>query len=259
MLTFSSLQINAWIAFFFWPFFRVLAVVGVAPFFGARGIPISAKVVFAFFLTVLIAPLLPPMPVVEPASPQGLLLLVQQLLIGLGMGFAVRVAFSAMEMAGHIAGLQMGLGFASFFDPQNSAQIPLIGQLMGIMAMLLFLSLNGHLMVIAALVASFEQLPVGGTLDVNGWKMLVLFGGNIFTWGLVMSLPVVAALMLVNAALAVLSRAAPQLNIYALGFTITLLVGFVVLIWSLPYVLPLFNNMLEISVQVMGKFARLAP
>ena len=161
-----------------------------------------------------------------------------------------------MEMMGHIAGLQMGLGFASFFDPQNSAQIPLLGQLMGIMAMLLFLSLNGHLMVIAALVASFDQLPIGGTLDINVWKMLVLFGGNIFTWGLALSLPVLGSLMLVNVALAVLSRAAPQLNIYALGFTITLLVGFVIIIWSLPYMLPLFNSFLETAIQIMGKFAR---
>jgi flagellar biosynthetic protein FliR len=196
------------------------------------------------------------MPDISPASAPGLLLLVQQLMIGYGMGLAMRLAFTAMEMAGHIIGLQMGLGFATFFDPQNSTQVPIMGQLLGVMAMLLFLAINGHLMVITALVESFATLTVGSFAAGGGWKALVLAGGNIFTWGALLSLPVLAALMMTNVALAVLTRAAPQLNIFVVGFPITLALGFIVLALSLPYFLPLFNGMVEYSVQLILKLAR---
>lgn len=256
MLTVTSVQLHAWIAAFFWPFFRVMALVASAPLFGARGIPARVKVSVAFLLTVLIAPLLPAMPNVQPASAQGLFILVQQLIIGYAMGLAMRLAFTAMEMAGHIAGLQMGLGFATFFDPQNSSQIPLLGQFLGVMAMLLFLAFNGHLMVISALVESFNTLPVGQSAAAVSWKALALAGGNIFSWGLLLAMPVLAALMLTNIALAVLTRAAPQLNIFVVGFPITLAIGFIVLAFSLPYFLPIFSGMVEHSVQIMLKLAK---
>jgi flagellar biosynthetic protein FliR len=256
MLTVTSIQLNAWLAAFIWPFFRILALVASAPLFGARGIPARVKVSLAFVLTILVAPLLPAMPDISPASAPGLLLLIQQLMIGYGMGLAMRLAFTAMEMAGHIIGLQMGLGFATFFDPQNSTQVPIMGQLLGVMAMLLFLAINGHLMVITALVESFATLTVGSFAAGGGWKALVLAGGNIFTWGALLSLPVLAALMMTNVALAVLTRAAPQLNIFVVGFPITLALGFIVLALSLPYFLPLFNGMVEYSVQLILKLAR---
>lgn len=256
MLTVSSVQLNAWLAAFFWPFFRILALVASSPFFGARGIPAHTKIATAFLLTIVVAPLLPAMPAVQPASAQGMLILVEQLMIGATMGLVMRIAFTAMEMAGQIAGLQMGLGFATFFDPQNSTQVPILGQFLGIMAMLLFLAFNGHLMVISALAESFNTLPVGRAEAILSWKALALAGGNIFMWGLVLSMPVLAALMLANIALAVLTRAAPQLNIFAVGFPITLAVGLIVLSLSLPYFLPLFSEMVEHSIQVMLKMAK---
>lgn len=256
MLTVSSIQLNAWLAAFFWPFFRILALIAAAPFFGARGIPAHLKIAMAFILTMLIAPLLPPMPSIQPASAQGLLILVQQLMIGSAMGLIMRLAFSAMEMAGHITGLQMGLGFATFFDPQNSSQVPILGQFLGVMALLLFLALNGHLMMISVLVESFSTLPVGSAGAITNWKVLTLAGGNIFMWGVLLSMPVLAALMLANIALAVLTRAAPQLNIFAVGFPITLAVGLIVLSLSLPYFLPLFSGILEYSIQIMLKLVR---
>ncbi|OGV72353.1 MAG: flagellar biosynthetic protein FliR [Methylophilales bacterium RIFCSPHIGHO2_02_FULL_57_10] len=255
MLTFTSIQLDAWLAAFFWPFFRILALVASAPLFGARGVPVSVKVSLAFLLTVVVAPLLPAMPNLVPASASGMLVLIQQLMIGYGMGLTMRLAFVAVEMAGHIIGLQMGLGFATFFDPQNSSQVPIMGQFLSVMGMLLFLAFNGHLMVIAALVESFNTLPVGFFEATMSWKTLVLAGSNIFSWGLLLSLPVLAALMMVNIALAVLTRAAPQLNIFAVGFPITLAIGFIVLALSLPYFLPLFSGMVEHSVQLILKLA----
>lgn len=251
MLTVSSVQLNVWLAAFFWPFCRVVALMAASPMFGARGVPNMLKVVIAFAITMVVAPVLPAMPEVSPTSAAGMLILAQQLMIGYGMGMVVRLAFSAMELGGHIMGLQMGLGFATFFDPQNGTQVPLLGQLLGIMAMLLFLAMNGHLMIIAALVESFHTLPVGEFIAVKNWKALALAGGNIFSWGLLISLPVLAAVMMANAALGVLTRAAPQLNIFAVGFPITLGLGFVVLAFSLPYFLPLFQGMIEQSINTM--------
>lgn len=241
-------------AAFFWPFFRILALIASAPFFGARGIPAATKIGFAFVLTVLVAPVLGPLPQVQPASAPGLFILVQQLMIGVAMGLTIRIVFSAIEMAGHIMGLQMGLGFATFFDPQNSAQIPVMGQFLGIAAMLLFLATNGHLLVISALVESFHVLPMGlHPFASEGWKTLVLWGGEIFRGGVLIALPVVAVLMMVNIALAILTRAAPQLNIFAVGFPLTLAVGFMVISLSLGYFLPIFNTLIESGVHTMMK------
>jgi flagellar biosynthesis protein FliR len=259
MLNVSSLQLHTWIAEFMWPFCRILALMSTAPLFGARGIPASVKVATAFIITILVAPLLPPMPSIPPASAYGLLIVAQQLLIGFAMGLAIRLLFMAFEMAGHIIGLQMGLGFATFFDPQNGTQVPLVGQFMTIMAMLLFLSLNGHLMVINALVSSFETLPIGANVATWNFKALVLSAANIFAWGIQLAMPVVGALMLVNAGLGVLTRASPQLNIFAVGFPLTLGVGFVILAVSIPYFLPLFNSMMEHSIGIMLKVARPTP
>ena len=254
MLSFTSVQLDAWIAAFFWPFFRILALIASAPFFGARGIPASAKVGLAFVLTILVSPLLAPMPAVSPSSAQGILVLIHQLLIGVAMGLAMRVIFSAVEMAGHVIGLQMGLGFATFFDPQNSAQIPVMGQFMGLIAMLLFLAINGHLLVLAALMESFQMLPVG-LLEISsrGWYTLALWGGEIFRVGLWIALPVLAVLMMINIALAVLTRAAPQLNIFVVGFPLTLAVGFIALSFSISYFLPQFSALIEHAMQVLMK------
>lgn len=252
MISFTSMQMDAWIAAFFWPFFRILALVSTAPFFGARGIPASTKIGFAFVLTILVAPLLGPLPQIQPASGLGLFIVAQQLMIGFAMGLVIRIVFSAVEMAGHIMGLQMGLGFATFFDPQNSAQIPIMGQFLGIVAMLLFIAINGHLLLITALVESFEVMPIGlQPLASEGWKTLALWGGEIFRGGVLIALPVIAVLMMVNVALAILTRAAPQLNIFAVGFPLTLAVGFVVISVSISYLLPIFGAMIETAMQMM--------
>lgn len=256
MISVTSAQLDLWVSSFFWPFFRILALIASAPLFGARGVPASAKIGLAFVLTVVIAPVLGPMPDVQPASAQGLFILAQQLMIGVAMGLAMRIVFSAIEMAGHVMGLQMGLGFATLFDPQNSAQIPVMGQFLGLLAMLFFLAINGHLMVITALVESFRELPIGlHPFSGQGWHTLALWGGEVFRAGLLVSLPVVAVLMMTNVALAVLTRAAPQLNIFVVGFPLTLAVGFIVISISMGYFLPLFGNLIETGVQMMMRIA----
>ncbi len=256
MASLTSAQLDLWIAAFFWPFFRILALVTTAPLFSAPGVSAQTKIGLSFVLTVAVAPVLGPMPAVQVASAQGLFIMVQQITIGVAMGMAMRVVFSGIEMAGNIMGLQMGLGFATFFDPQNSTQVPILGQFLELIAMLFFLAINGHLMVITALVESFQVLPIGmHTFSAQAWHTLALWGGEIFRAGVLISLPVVAVLMMTNVALAVLTRAAPQLNIFAVGFPLTIAVGFIVTYLSMGYFSPLFGGMFETGVQMMLRVA----
>jgi flagellar biosynthetic protein FliR len=160
MISISSTQLDAWFALFIWPFMRITALMLSEPVLGNQAIPRRIRVAISVILTLTIAPLLPTPPVVNFVSAQGLLIAAQQLLIGVTLGLSMRMVLNGIEMAGHIAGLSMGLGFATFFDPQNGAQSVVIAQFLGIFAMLIFFALNGHLMVISALYESFQVLPI---------------------------------------------------------------------------------------------------
>ena len=254
MITITSQQWYAWIAAFLWPFLRVFGLILAEPVFGNRAVPIAAKVGLAAFIALLLAPVLPPMPAVEPASGAGVLIGIQQLLIGLAMGFTVRIALTAAETAGQLAGLQMGLGFAVFFDPQTSAQTAVVGQFVGLFAVLIFLSVNGHALVLTALSESFSVLPIAtSTLSPRGWRVLVDWGGAIFYSGLLIALPVIGALLIANVTVGIMTRAAPQLNLFAVGFPITLATGFVVLYLVVPYVAPALAALFEQAVLTMGR------
>jgi flagellar biosynthetic protein FliR len=254
MLTLSSAQIDAWIAAFLWPFLRIMAVMMSDPILGHRAVPIRVRIGFAFILAVLVASALPPPPPVELASAMGLMIAVQQILIGVAIGFSMRILLGAVEMAGSLVGLSMGLGFATFYDPQNSAQVPVVAQFMGLLGLLIFFAINGHLMIISALVESFRALPIAATpLASGGFHALALAGGQIFVIGVVLSLPVLAALLIVNVGMGVMSRAAPTLNLFAVGFPVTLFAGFAVLLLSLPYLAPHFVRMYEDGVMLALK------
>jgi len=246
-------------AVFFYPFFRILAMITSAPVLGARGSPMRIKVGFAIVITIIIAPTLKDIPQVDPGSGMGLLIIAQQIAIGLSMGMAMRIVFSAVEMAGNLIGLQMGLGFATFFDPQNSSQTPVIGSFLGMLAILVFLSLNGHQLMIEAVAHSFRELPIlAQPYSAAGWKTLARWGREIFLGGVLLSLPVIAALLITNISIGIMTRAAPQLNIFAVGFPITMLAGFAVLSLSLPYFTPLLGRFIEDALQVMLQIFRQA-
>ncbi len=257
MITFTSIQLNAWMALFFFPFFRILALITSAPVLGARGVPMRVKIGLAFVVTVIVAPTLDNIPRVDPGSAMGLLILAQQVVIGLAMGLVMRIVLNAVEMAGSIIGLQMGLGFATFFDPQNSAQTPVMGSFLGVLMLLMFLAMNGHILMIEAVVESFRALPIAAQpMSASGLRVLAGWGGQIFLGGVMLSLPVIAALLITNISIGIMTRAAPQLNIFAVGFPITLLAGFVVLAASLPYFVPLLERFMHDALQVMLQIAR---
>lgn len=259
MISVTSAQLGAWLGAFIWPFFRILALVSSAPVLGNPGVPVRVKVGLAAVLTIVLAPVLGGMPAVEPGSAIGLLILAQQIVIGLAIGFTMRIIFTAMEMAGNIIGMQMGLGFASIFDPQNAAQISVVAQFMGLFATLVFLALNGHLYMIEVLAQSFQALPVSvQPFSAAGWRALAGWGGEIFMAGLLLSMPIMAALLTTNLALGIMTRAAPQLNVFSVGFPITLAAGFVVLAIALPYFVPLFDRLIHDALQMTMQILRLA-
>lgn len=259
MISVTSAQLSAWLGAFIWPFFRILALVGSAPILGNPSIPVRVKVGFSVVLTLVLAPILGGMPAVEPGSAIGLLILAQQIVIGVAIGFTMRMIFTAVEMAGNIAGMQMGLGFATFFDPQNAAQVPVVGQLLGLLATLLFLAMNGHLYVIEVLVQSFQVLPVSPPpFSATGWRVLAGWGGEIFLAGLLLAMPIMAALLITNLALGIMTRAAPQLNVFSVGFPITLAAGFVVLAIILPYFVPWFDRLIHDALEMTMQIMRLA-
>lgn len=257
MLSITSAQLDAWIAAFIYPLTRILAVIATAPFWGSTAIPRRMRLMLGLAIAVGLAPVLPPMPAISPASGPGVWILVQQMLIGLGMGFAMRIVYAAVDVAGEYIGLQMGLGFATFYDPLNSSQTPVVAEFMNLLALLLFLAINGHLFYVATLAQSFTAIPVSATpLGTGSWLALVELGSKIFAAGLLLALPVIVALIITNLALAVLTRAAPQLNIFAIGFPITLIGGFATLAMTLNYLATPLQAIFEQGLSAMLGFAK---
>jgi flagellar biosynthetic protein FliR len=234
MLQITSGQLEAMLGAFAWPFVRVLALVATAPVIGHRAVPQRVKIGLALLITALIAPALPASPPLgDPGAP---MLLAQQLLVGVALGLSMHVAFAAVALAGDLIGLQMGLSFATFVDPQHSTQTPMLGTFLGLLATLLFFAIDGHLLLVAALAQSFAHAPVSAApVPAGPWGALLAWGGELFRIGLHLALPVLAAMLACNIALGVLMRAAPQLNLLAVGFPIALVVGFVMLALLIPY------------------------
>lgn len=233
MVPINGEQLELWIASFLWPFIRVLAMLATAPVFDNKTVQRRTRVALAAMVTLLMMPLLPTPPTLSSA--QAIPVLLQQILIGVSMGFSMRLIFAAFEMAGDLLGLQMGLAFATFIDPARGNQTPLLGSFMGVLASLVFLVIDGHLLVIAALVQSFELIPVSAKLDVVNFQNIAMAGNIMFMLALQISLPVLAAVLICNIVLGILARAAPQLNVMSIGFSITISVGLWVLWVSLPY------------------------
>lgn len=244
MISVTDAQLDAWLAAFLFPLARILGLVASAPVFNNAALPTRIKLVTGLAITFALAPALPAFPPVAPASWAGLAILVQQGLIGIALGFTMRLVFAGIDLAGELIGLQMGLGFAVFYDPQNASQLPIVAELAGLLALLIFLAANGHLMLLALLAESFSVLPVGATaLRATGWLALLQGGASIFSIGVLLALPLISALLIANIALGVLTKVAPQLNLFAVGFPLTLMAGFIMLALTMPYFAPTLERL----------------
>ncbi|KVM60496.1 flagellar biosynthetic protein FliR [Burkholderia ubonensis] len=254
MFSVTYAQLNAWLTAFLWPFVRMLALVAVAPVTGHSSVPGRVKIGVAAFMALVVAPTLGPLPAVTVFSAQGIWIVVTQFLIGVAMGFTMQIVFAAAQAAGDAIGLSMGLGFATFFDPHASGATPVMGRFLNAVAILAFLAFDGHLQVLAALAASFQALPVSAELlHAPGWRTLAAFGATVFQMGLLLALPVVAALLIANLALGILNRAAPQVGIFQVGFPVTMLVGLLLVQLMVPNMVPFFGHLFDMGVDAMGR------
>ena len=252
MISLTEAQILAWLTPLLWPFFRALALLASLPVFSQRAVPMRVKIGLALFISLAAQPSLPAMPVIALDSPQAVLVIVQQLLVGITLGFAVRIVFAAVELGGELIGLQMGLNFAGFFDPVTASQGTASGRFFGTLVAFLFVLSNGHLAVIAALVRSFEVFAVGDEpfaflrqMQPQQW------GTEVFTLGLWIALPLVGMLLFVNLVLGVISRVAPQISVFSVGFPITLAVGLIGMLLTLPLLEQPFAMALQ---RMLGNF-----
>jgi flagellar biosynthetic protein FliR len=246
MLTFTEAQLLAWVTPILWPFLRVLAMFGTMPVIAQRSVPARYRVALAFLITLCAQSSLPPIPVVPLDGSVALLLVVQQVLIGVSLGFAVRIVFTAIELAGEVIGLQMGLNFAGFFDPVSGGQTTAVSRFYGVCVGWLFIVINGHLLMIAAVVQSFHAFPVGP--EPFAFLRAVqpqVWGTEIFRLGLWIALPLVAMLLFTNLVLGIISRVAQQLQIFAIGFPITVGVGLLGVMATLPMMSVPFTAALE--------------
>jgi flagellar biosynthetic protein FliR len=246
MLTFTEAQVMAWVSPLLWPFLRVLALFSAMPVMAQRSVPVRLRVALAFLIALCAQASMPDMPTVALDSAQAFLVIVQQVLIGLALGFAARVVMSAIELAGEIVGLQMGLNFAGFFDPATGGQTTAVSRFYGVSAAWLFIVINGHLLLIAAVVQSFQAFPVGPEpFAFLRSAQPQLWGAEIFRLGLWIALPMIAMLLFVNLVLGIVSRVAQQMNVFAIGFPITLSVGLLGVLLTLPMMSTPFTMALE--------------
>ena len=236
MISFTSAQLDAWLTAFIFPLARIMGLLASAPVFNNAAQPARIRLVTGLVITIALVPALPPMPALPAGSWAGLAILAQQIMIGVLLGFTLRIAFAAIDVAGELIGMQMSLSFAVFYDPQNAGQTPVLAEFLGLITVLIFLALNGHLLILSVLAESFRLLPISLTpINAGSFASFLAWSSTLFSAGLLLALPLIAALLIANLAMGVLARVAPQLNIFAVGFPVTLMAGFVVLMFSIPY------------------------
>ena len=237
---------------------RISSMFVAVPLFSIQAVPARVRLILSVVITLVVMPLLPPLPTVEMFSAPGLMVAISQIMIGLTTGFILQLVFATVVFAGQGIALSMGLGFSTMVDPQNGQQVPVISQIYTITATLIFISLDGHLLLIQMLLDSFKSLPIGmeGIAKAGIWD-IIEWSGRVFAGGLLLAMPIVAALLLVNIIFGVAARAAPQLQIFSVGFPVTLMLG-LLLVWkTLPDVLDQFSGLLTDSYDLIGQLLRL--
>lgn len=256
MLELTDTQISTWVASFILPLFRVTALLMSMPVFGTTLVPTRVRLYFALAITVVIAPGLPPMPPVNALDLSALMLVAEQILIGVLMGFSLQLFFQAFVVAGQIISIQMGMAFASMIDPTNGVNSAVIGQFLTMLVTLLFLAMNGHLVVFEVLTESFTTLPVGSAMLVNHFWDIAGKLGWVLGAAMVLVLPAITALLVVNIAFGVMTRAAPQLNIFSIGFPLTLVLGLVIFWISLGDILNQYQPLATQALQLLRDMAQ---
>ncbi|KAA8996717.1 flagellar type III secretion system protein FliR [Affinibrenneria salicis] len=260
MIELSSQTYSAWLVQYFWPFVRILALVATAPILSEKEINFRVKIGLSLLITILIVPTIEAnmTPVFSAA---GVWLLMQQMIIGIALGLTMQLAFTVFRIAGEVIGLQMGLSFATFFDPSGGPNMPVLARFLNLLAMLLFLAFDGHLWLISLLSDSFHTLPIsgGGTLNSEIFLSIARAGGLVFINGLMLALPIITLLLMINLALGILNRVSPQLSVFVIGFPVTLTIGILTIGLLLPLVAPfaehIFGEVFDLLANIIAGLA----
>lgn len=254
----SEAQLLSWLASFVWPFFRIGALLIAMPVFSMQAVPARVRLLLALVTTGVVIPVLPNIPDITLFSYTGIVIAVQQVMIGLLTGFILQMVFSVMLLAGQSVAYSMGLGFSSLVDPATGVQVPVIGQVLVISGSLFFLGINGHLLVIEMLVQSFDTLPIVlMALEMSDIWQVVIWSAQIFVGGVLVALPLIITILFINLSFGVASRAAPQLQIFGVGFPITIMMGMVLIWMTIPGMLEVFGDMLHEAFLLVSDVLRL--
>lgn len=243
MLSFSSAQIEIWLASAIWPFARIFGLLLADPTFGHRAIPMRIKIALAMALSIVLVPIVGPFPEIHPGSAAGLLVLVQQLVIGASIGFALRIVFAGVELAGRTISMQMGFEMGLFYEPQWAPQVPVLGHFLLLLGGLFFFAIDGHLLLISILSESFRVFPIGADQSMSlGARMLFESGGVIFLYAFMLALPIIAALLLTHLTLGILSRGTTQFDMFGVGLPLSIGVGLLMFALLLPALAPVLER-----------------
>ena len=215
-----------------WPMIRVSAFLLASPFFSLRAVNVRVRVLLAALLTLMIYPLVD-WPIIEPYSAAGLREIFNQILIGTVMGMILQIVSGALVVGGQAVSAAMGLGMANMIDP-NMGNVPVISQFFIICSTLIFMGMGGHILVLSLILESFKSLPIGQMLAPDMLMAVLLqWSSMMFLGALLLALPIMVSLLFINIGVGVITRAAPALNIFAVGFPAMILAGMVLLATSM--------------------------
>jgi len=249
-MPFSAEQILAAMTLWAAPFLRLSAMMLIAPIFSAAGFSVRTRVLLAVLVAALLAPVLPSPPVTDLFSANGLLMAIREVGVGFTIGFVLQIAFGAVVFAGQAVAMTMGLGFAMAVDPQSGVQVPTVSQFNVILTTLLFLAIDGHLALLVAVAESYQIVPAAiSGIPVSSLGGVAALGSKVFAAGILLALPALTALLLVNVSFGVMTRAAPQLNIFAVGFPLTIFAGLIVMYLAMPGFIAGIREVLEGSLE----------
>lgn len=250
MVEVTSAQLELWITEFLWPFFRITGLMIACPIFGHNAIPPRVKVGIGIAITLVAMPLLPPVEPIAIFSVMGLGVIVEQLLIGIAMGLSLTITMAVVLAAGEFIAMQMGLGFATFYSPDSGMNSVVVSRILHMVALLMLLAFNVHLFILEILIGTFVSLPIGDAqLNMEAFKLLGHYASTIFSSGLLLALPMMGSLLMMNLAMGILNRSAPQLTVFAIGFPLTLTAGMILLMIMMtaygPFLERLFSTHIE--------------
>jgi flagellar biosynthetic protein FliR len=255
-LIISEEQLMQFIGQYIWPLMRISAFYFAVPVIGARTVPARVRIILSLFTVIILVPVLPPAPVVSFLSAQGFMMIIQEVLIGLALGFCMQVVLHVFVLAGQFIAMKMGLGFAAMNDPSSGVSVTILSQFYLLLSTLLFLSVNGHLVVLQLMIDSFTTFPIGGEgMNSAHFATIVDMGSWMFSGALLIALPLFTSVLIVNMSFGVMSRSAPQMNVFTVGFPITLIFGFILMWFTLANFLPVYFEIMEEGIGVLRTLA----